>query len=618
MTANTRTLALLFMVATAVVIVPWVTTAMSLVLSAASLGRESAALRLELVAGGITRDIAEYVGAGIALPDAVGLSDYLGEELGPAEGVVIAAVETPEGRVVGRWSAPGRLDLVSGATDAAALEQAGVVAAAFPVVVDGAVVGRLVLGRATDVSPPGLDGAGLRFVVVLVTALLLAGHMVLSTWRDLVERPQQTVVALQQRMAERKFDASSGDLRDGPVGPLAEALNRLLVAVNDRVARAHAYLLEVRDFSFNRDAAAAAGQLGDHLTRSGAFAPDGLVPLRLDHGGLAVGPATFRITLVAAIAAGMVMTGGDASIPPVAAVTAAVAGAAAGAFLRLLPPVPRPAFAAGLAAAIIVVLPVFHEALFALPLLALATAAAVAAVAGVASRHPAITAGTAVHGALGLSAGAGVVHLESLVGGTWMSWVVAILALVGLALQGSRFGTAAAARGNAGVPQRPLALALPIVAWAGAGLWLAAVTPFMPGAAFGTIVLWGAHLAAAVGAGAMLLVLYRWRSRMVAVVTIPAALAVAAVVAPLADAPLAVTIGGLVIGAAAPAARGLQALDDGGTAWPWASLAAILGVVAGWVTGPVGAAGLLVLCALAAAAAAAAEGALALRGGLKR
>ncbi len=596
MSSNSRLFALLLMVATVATLITWVATAMAVVLSTAGLGRDAAVLRMELVAGGITRDIAEYAGAGIGLAEAVGVSDYLRGELTDDPAVAAAVVETLDGRPIGRFVRPGRDDLATAPLDLPQLERAGLAAAAFPVLVEGVAIGRVLLAMDEDALPAGLDGAMPHFFVALVTALLFGGHIILTAFRELVERPQQTVLAVQQRVAQRQFDASAGVVAEGPVAPVAEAVTRVLVAVNDRVARARAYVQELRDFSFNRDAAAAAGTLDERLGRSGTFAPDGMVVLRLDHAALVLGPALFRAALVIALGIWLAVRGG---LPVPLSVAAALLGAAIGGLARMVPRMPRPLFLAGLAAAALVVLPAFPEAWLGLPLLALASAAAFATVATIACSHPAVRAGAVLHAALGLAAGAGLIHLEYISGATWVTSGVAVLALFALAVLGTRHAA------TAGPPPRPEPAAgrlslplLPILFWAGAALWLAAGS-----GAVGTYEAWAATIAVAVGSGLMLVVLYRWRSRLVADVALPLALFGAVVALPLGESVGALMLGGLAVGLGAPAAAGLQALHGGQRGVPWTATAVTLGAVLGGLAGTAGAGVLLAGCATAAAAA---------------
>ncbi|GAA0587602.1 hypothetical protein [Caenispirillum bisanense] len=583
MSSNSRLFALLLMVAAVATLITWVATAMAVVVSTAGLGRDAVSVRLELVAGGITRDIAEYAGAGIGLSEAVGVSEYLREELSGDPAVAAALVETPDGRPIGRFIRPDRDDLTATTLDLARLERSGLTAAAFPVLVEGMTVGRVVLAMEEAALPAGLDGAMPHFFVALVTALLFGSHLILTAFRELVERPQQAVLAVQQRVALRQFDASAGAVADGPVAPVAEAVTRVLVAVNDRVARARAYVQELRDFSFNRDAAAAAGTLDERLGRSGTFAPDGMVVLRLDHAALVLGPALFRAALVIALGIWLAARGG---LPVALSVAAALLVAAVGGLARLVPRMPRPLFLAGLAAAALVVLPAFPEPWLGLPLLALASAHAFATVATIVCSHPAVRAGAALHAAFGLAAGAGLIHLEHVSGSTWVTTGTAVLALFALAVLGTRHAA------TAGPPPRPDAAAgrlslplLPILFWAGAALWLAAGS-----GAVGTYEAWAATIAVAVGSSLMLTVLYRWRARLVADVALPVALFGAVVALPLGESVAALMLGGFAVGIGAPAAAGLQALHGGLRGMPWTATAVTLGAVLGGLAGTAGAA----------------------------
>lgn len=181
MTNGTRMLAVILIVALAVATIPWLVTLGAAVLTTSATSRATAANQQEIIGDGIRRDIIAYMSEGIPLDSIVGLSEYLADDLASEALVVAAVVEDGKGRVLGRYFDDEfqSLSLIHG-YDEEAWKDGGVEARTFPVVFQGDVVGRVILGTPAARASSLMSEALLEFLVVLITTLVIGFQIVLG------------------------------------------------------------------------------------------------------------------------------------------------------------------------------------------------------------------------------------------------------------------------------------------------------------------------------------------------------------------------------------------------------------------------------------------------------
>ncbi|WP_207482405.1 hypothetical protein [Arenibaculum pallidiluteum] len=532
MTVSDRTVLRLCLVGLAVVVVPWLATLAASMLSAAHLARDAAGARMEIVGGSMARDLNAYLGIDISLDRGVGFDAYLAEDLAGEDEVMVALIATEDGRVVGHYLRPGRDDLVgrrfTAQSDWRALHLA---AATFPIVHKGQQVGRLILARD---AAPGIPHAGRvvsDFLVALGVILAIGAQHVLVAYRQSVSLPLQTVAAIERRAERRQFDRTAPVPHGGPAAPVAEALNRLLAALNDRYARVASYLDEIREMSFNPAAPAEAARYQAALAASARFAPEGLKELRVHMGDLFAGPSAFCGGVVAGIAGALASLSatteaGEHGILPAA--TAVATGLLAAALAARLGPRVRilgggaVAFAGGLALSFLS----GTGATLAGAALAVAGSASVAA--AVAPLGIRAAAGRIGHAAAGIATGGGVVVLDSGHFGMWASYPVAAVALGAGLLLALRSAPPAVARerrrlSTKRLGQVMLAAVLASPAWllfVAFGVWLALARPDAAAVHDGSnptrdlgLFVFAAGFALAMGAAAGRLAIQAWPGR---------------------------------------------------------------------------------------------------------
>lgn len=450
------TLRRLLLVGAAALAIPWLATFITAILAVSEMSRVSAGERVQVVAGGLIRDITTYLNLGISFEQITGASDYLRNDLAASPEIVAARLSAADGRVIGEYR-----------RGPDALPPPGVESLSLPVARDGAEVGRLSLAYVlANVDTTVADLAG-RLAVLLLALLSIGYQVVLVAWREAVLQPLRAI-ALQERLASKKSFAhlAVGPV-DGPLHGLVETANRLVAAVNDRFAGLRDYLAEVRTMTFHPAAAAAARRLETDLAAVGRLAPDGMHELPTLSGDLFADPMLFRTGLFLGLLSCAV--GGAAAQPA----TAAVLGGLPLAFLPSFAGVRRHISAAALVAAGGLALVAWLHS----PLL-LTTAAAAAGGAALSlaltvrgtSRGGATAIGRLSHAGGGFAAGGG---LGTMIGDPTMAAVLAALALslVSLVAMAARHGEAPHLEPVARERLLPLGFAL------AAGYWLAGVDP---------------------------------------------------------------------------------------------------------------------------------------------
>lgn len=567
-----RTLQLVMLVAVAAMMVPWLAMVATSMLTTGDTVARAAAARLQIIGSGMVRDIEAYVRAGVPMEDIVGLGEYMSGDLVRTEEVQTAWVETAGGQVLDRYVRADRSDLkfrdLSSATDWAAM---GLQIARFPITLEGRSLGQLLLAYQAHTPPSVLERMGGDFVVVMATMLAIGAQVVLAAWRETLVLPLRTLTTLERRVARHGYDRIAASASGGPLAAVVEALNRLIVGVNDRYAMVRAYLAEIRQYSFNPRAASVAVALERRLDEAGRFAPDGLDELQVSHGDLFAGPVAFRAAMLVGLvwgsAASLNADGSAAAGMTLAAAACAGGGAAAKTVLgfaaRLRVGIGVAAGLAGLAA--MALLPWYSAVLVGAGLV---TAAALAIASTVAADSAVGKSERAVHTALGYGAGGGIVAIGTGLVDLWAPLVAALLALISLSVMALRFPSAGVARRpvlSAG-PLPTVALVLP--AWlscVAAGIWIIGAAQAMldpqatvverPG-----ILLWGGGLLMAGGGALMIAAMHRWRTQALAdAVTLAVPLLLATLVTMVPGSVWGASMGAAVVGLGYAAAAAILA-----------------------------------------------------------
>jgi hypothetical protein len=531
MKALLGTLRRLFLAIAVVMLIPWLATFAAALLSTTDMARNEVGARLDIIGKGIVREVETYLGTGVPIAETVGLREYFSEELEADEDVLVALVATSEGRTVAQYVRNDRVDLLGREYGQSTVwSDLGLTATSFVVSSKGQAVGTLLLAHEVVPAVTEARRVTIDFVVVLVCLLAIAVDVVGAHFRSTVEVPLRTLGVLEQRMGARKFDRVAPVPRGEALEPLIEAVNRLVVGMNDRYARLSALFHEIRDLSFNPGAPAAIDRFEARMGAMASFAPDGLRELPPASEGVLAGPAAFRAAVVVSVAGGMAAGSLDSLPVQVALATGALACCAGLLLSRVLSWLGFRAVLLGgaLAALGLVALSLSLSVdglggAGAVPIAALVAAG----VGAVAARVPPDGARRSVarlaHAAAGCAVGGGIVAIDATHNGQLACYVAAAIALGGLVLLALRYGVSGPIARP--VPRLSLRLRWPQgdavravaagLAWVTVGLWIGGVDPGTPGptdhlARLLGLSVWAAGLAFAGGALATRLAFLRW------------------------------------------------------------------------------------------------------------
>ncbi|HYG86113.1 MAG TPA: hypothetical protein VD978_07625 [Azospirillum sp.] len=315
----------------AVMVVPWLATLAAALIAAAGLADRGAASRAEIVGLGITRDLERALALGLPLDRMAGMDDYLGEAVGVFSDIDLILVVDGNGRPLFQKANTARPELsvrlTPADTDWSAL---GLKVQRFPVRHGAATAGEVLLGRGKTVQPANPQRILIDFAVALSIALAMGALVLRAILHSLVVAPLRLVSALDANLAQAAYDRIAPAVEQSLIGGLLAEMNRVVIGVNDRFARVRSYLVEVRDLSFNKEAAARVEPLISGIDRLGRVSPDRLTALAPSGSGplphMAVFCAGMVLAVVAAVAAhrlplGMAVLGAGlglaASVPAV-------------------------------------------------------------------------------------------------------------------------------------------------------------------------------------------------------------------------------------------------------------------------------------------------------------
>lgn len=314
-----------------VVLVPWLATLAAALIAAAGLADRGAASRAEIVGLGIARDLEKALALGLPLDRMAGMDDYLSEAAAVFPEVDLILVVDTSGRPLFQKSNAARPDLsvrlTPAETDWTAL---GLKVQRFPVRNGAATAGEVLLGRSAVAQPANAQRILIDFAVAISIALATGGLLLRAILHSLVVAPLRLVSALEANLGQSAYDRIAPPVEQSLIGGLLAEMNRVVIGVNDRFARVRSYLTEVRDLSFNKDAAERVAPLIARVERLGRFSPDRLTALTpggsdpLPHVALfTAGVVLAVVTAVAAqrLSLGLAMLGaaaGAASAAPVA------------------------------------------------------------------------------------------------------------------------------------------------------------------------------------------------------------------------------------------------------------------------------------------------------------
>ncbi len=315
-----------------VVVVPWLATLAAALIAAAGLADRGTASRAEIVGTGIAHDLEKALALGLPLDRMAGMDDYLGEAAGVFPEIELILVVDGAGRPLFQKSDAARPDLsvrlVPAETDWAAL---GLVLQRFPIRQGAATAGEVLLGRSAVAQPANAPRILIDFAVALSIALALGGLALRTMLHDQVTAPLRLAAALEANLARSAYDRIAPPVEQSLIGGLLAEMNRVVTGVNDRFARLRSYLFEVRDLSFNKDAAAQVAPLIERIERLGRFSPDRLTALALPDAGSLPYAAAFCAGVGTAIAAAVAAQHG----PPGVALAGVALGLAAAVPLAL-------------------------------------------------------------------------------------------------------------------------------------------------------------------------------------------------------------------------------------------------------------------------------------------
>ncbi|WP_237906389.1 hypothetical protein [Azospirillum brasilense] len=309
-----------------VVVVPWLATLAAALIAAAGLADRGTASRAEIVGTGIAHDLEKALALGLPLDRMAGMEDYLGEAGGVFPEIKLILVVDGAGRPLFQKSDAARPDLsvrlVPAETDWSAL---GLVLQRFPIRQGAATAGEVLLGRSAVAQPANAPRILIDFAVALSIALALGGLALRTMLNAQVTTPLRLAASLESCLARSAYDRIAPPVEQSLIGTLLAEMNRVVTGVNDRFARLRSYLAEVRDLSFNKDAAAEVAPLIERIERLGRFSPDRLTALAPPDAGSLPYATAFCAGVGAAVAAAMAAR----HLPPGVALGGVVLGMAA-------------------------------------------------------------------------------------------------------------------------------------------------------------------------------------------------------------------------------------------------------------------------------------------------
>nr|WP_247884866.1 hypothetical protein [Azospirillum formosense] len=263
-----------------VVVVPWLATLAAALIAAAGLADRGTASRAEIVGTGIAHDLEKALALGLPLDRMAGMDDYLGEAGAVFPEIKLILVVDGSGRPLFQKSDAARPDLsvrlVPAETDWSAL---GLVLQRFPIRQGAVTAGEVLLGRSAVAQPANAPRILIDFAVALSIALALGGLALRTMLNAQVMAPLRLAASLEANLARSAYDRIAPPVEQSLIGTLLAEMNRVVTGVNDRFARLRSYLAEVRDLSFNKDAAAEVAPLIERIERLGRFSPDRLTAL---------------------------------------------------------------------------------------------------------------------------------------------------------------------------------------------------------------------------------------------------------------------------------------------------------------------------------------------------
>ncbi|WP_376965001.1 hypothetical protein ABNQ39_28765 [Azospirillum sp. A26] len=264
----------------AVVVIPWIATLAAALVGAANLADRGTATRTDIVGQALVQDLEKALGLGLPLNRLAGMDDYLEELSDIVPEIELVLIADADGKTLFQKATTGRPDLSArlspAETDWAAFHLS---VQRYPLRTGATQSGEVILGRKALAQPANTRRILIDFAVALTIALTGGSLLLRMLVHTQLVAPLGYASGLDAVVARRVYDRIAPPVDQSLIGGLLAEMNRLVIGVNDRFARAHAYLTEVRDLSFNPDAAAEVEPLIARIERLGRFSPDRLAAL---------------------------------------------------------------------------------------------------------------------------------------------------------------------------------------------------------------------------------------------------------------------------------------------------------------------------------------------------
>ncbi|BAI73698.1 hypothetical protein AZL_a01670 (plasmid) [Azospirillum sp. B510] len=264
----------------AVVVIPWIATLVAALAGAANLADRGTATRTDIVGQALVQDLEKALGLGLPLDRLAGMDDYLEELSDIVPEIELVLIADADGKTLFQKATTGRPDLSArlspAETDWSAFHLS---VQRYPLRTGATPSGEVILGRKALAQPANTRRILIDFAVALTIALTGGALLLRMLVHTQLVVPLGYADGLDGVMARRVYDRIAPPVDQTLIGGLLTEMNRLVIGVNDRFARAHAYLTEVRDLSYNPDAASEVKPLIARIERLGRFTPDRLAAL---------------------------------------------------------------------------------------------------------------------------------------------------------------------------------------------------------------------------------------------------------------------------------------------------------------------------------------------------
>lgn len=290
----------------AVVVIPWLATLAAALIASGGLADRGSAARAEIVGRAIADDVDHALSLGLPLDRLAGMDDYLADAVAGVPAIKLVMVTDAEGRTLFQKADRDRPDLSMRQSPAEMDWSAlGLVQQRFPIRMGTGMLGAVVLGREAQALPADPRRILIDFAVALSIALATGALLLRMLLQSMVVGPLGLVAELEAGMARRVYDRIAPTVEQSLIQELLSAINAVVVGANERFARVRAYLAEVRDLSFAKDAPERVAPLIREVEGLGRFAPDHLVALVPEERGNLPHAAVFGAGAAVAVVVGL-------------------------------------------------------------------------------------------------------------------------------------------------------------------------------------------------------------------------------------------------------------------------------------------------------------------------